>query len=132
MAGSQRETAESPSEHRVHVVQALELLASRERQLALQSMAPEACACSEMFYQWNHWYGGGPADWDRWSGQGAAEAPFSREELMALAEFNLVFEEVDLAMPVDRPRLDEFLGTPQWRQLTHAAGLALAALVSGA
>jgi hypothetical protein len=111
---------------RAQVLAVLDLISSRDRQLHLQEMAPETCACSELFYQWDHCYGRGPDHWERFSEE--EESAFTPEELLALAEFDLVYQSVESDLPKARPRIETFVDSPGWARLSAAARDALAAL----
>jgi hypothetical protein len=114
---------------REQLVAVLDLIGSRDRQLHLQEIAPGTCACSELFYQWDHCYGRGPAHWDHFSED--EDATFTPDELLALAEFHLVYESVESEVPKRRPRIEEFVDSPGWMRLSAAACKALAALGAG-
>ena len=116
--------ADAP-DFRARLVAVLGLISSRDRLLGLQEMAPETCACSELFYQWDHCYGRGPAHWDHFSGE---DAVLTSAELLALAEFHLVYASVESDLPKSRPRIEEFVDSSSWVRLSSAAREALAAL----
>ena len=104
--------------HRQRIIDALQLLASRDEQLAYQSSVPLADVSAELFCAWD----------DVFSPRHDL-AEFSSEEQAALLAFHDVFERVSRLLPhTPLPPIREFVQSPHWLQLSRAAARTLCIL----
>ena len=98
------------------VIDTLELLESKEKQLEYQQKVPYADVSSELFC--------------RWDGAYIPDSPhngkaFTAEELSALNAFNQIFEKVSESTPENLPPIEDFIKTSDWQQLRDAAETAI-------
>lgn len=98
------------------VIDALKLISSKEEQLSYQKEVPQINVSEELFNHWEDTYiPDSPVN----------ERAFTKEELIALKEFNLTFDRVCDGTPRNLPLIDEFMKTKEWKELTESAALAL-------
>ena len=103
---------------RKEVFEVLELIASKEEQLDYQAKVPVAYISAELFNQWNDCYQL-PKDQDWY-----IEA-FTKEELEILQEFDEALENISKITSENPPDIYDFVNTPEWALLSHAAVIAL-------
>ena len=94
------------------VIDALNLLASEEKQLKYQKSVPNADVSAELFCQWDSAFIP--------DSEVNLEA-FTKNELDALTAFNKVFEEVCERTPENLPSIEDFIKTEAWSKLQLAA-----------
>ena len=106
---------------RKQIIESLELLASRDEQLAYQDTVPIADVSAELFCAWD----------DVFSPRYDLSGIFSADEQTALLAFHDVFQRVCRLLPHSPlPPIREFVHSPHWLQLSRAATRTLHALQS--
>jgi hypothetical protein len=91
----------------------LQLLSSKEEQLQYQRNVPHVNIITELVCCW--------FDDAYWPDDETFCSGFSKEELLAMAEFSGVFEAVLASMQSEVADIAVYVETPQWSQLLHAA-----------
>ena len=100
---------------RNRIIEHLQLVSSAEEQLAYQQSAPIAQVSGELFNAWGDWVAD-EATIDEFT------APvFSPEEQLAIREFNAALNAVAGRTTQDLPYITDFIGTPEWQELSSAA-----------
>lgn len=97
---------------RNRLIEYLQLVASREAQLAYQATAPVDIS-TEIINQWDDWFPG--------SADVLADPAFTADERLALAKFHSVMLEVLDDLPHNIPDLETFQALPVWTKLQQAA-----------
>lgn len=97
----------------------LKLIASKSEQLDYQTRVPIAHVSAELFCSWESCYQD-VKDRDWYKGA------FTRDEFLALNDFDLIFEQVCTGTFQDLPYITDFVQTKQWSKLSTAASEALA------
>lgn len=100
---------------RKHIVETLELIASKQEQIEYQEKVPYINVANELFNQWDDWYYPENSQFQR---------AFSITELEHLAHFHKMLEQIAENTP--HPLLlVSFIDTVQWNELANAAQIAL-------
>jgi len=99
---------------RKEVFEVLELISSREEQLAYQHKVPIAYVSAELFNQWEDCYQ--ILKVQEWYSEA-----FSEIELLILKEFDRDLEVIAKSTPQNPPEIHEFIKTKEWEQLAIAA-----------
>ncbi|MGH1456519.1 MAG: hypothetical protein ACRBDI_07040 [Alphaproteobacteria bacterium] len=108
---------------RNNLLETLELISSKKDQLEYQKNVPVAYVSAEIFCWWED-------DYQIPKNEDWYQEAFSKGELEILAEFDKEFEIVANKTPDNLPDIEEFVLTPEWRELSSAAKAALKKLVS--
>ena len=104
---------------RNRIIEHLQLVSSVEEQLAYQQSDPIGQVSGELFNTWGDWVAD-EATIDEFT------APvFSPEEQLAVREFNAALNAVSDRTAQDLPYITEFIGTPEWQELSSAARKAI-------
>jgi hypothetical protein len=98
---------------RTRLIETLALIASETAQRAYQNEVPDVDVPAELFNQWEDCFF--PDD-----------AMF--RDGFSFSELDQVLNEVCEETPTNLPVLDEFVKTPSWQKLSHAADAALSAM----
>ena len=100
------------------VLEILELISSKEKQIKYQNEVPIAQVPAELFCLWTDIYlfEEDPATY---------EAIFSPSELKILNEFDAFLPSISVVTPEELPSLEEFSETDEWKRLSGAAADAL-------
>ena len=99
----------------------LELMSSKTEQLDYQTKVPIAYVSSELFWGWD-------SAFQNPRKQSWFKGIYTSQELNILSALDDKVEEIRSSLPSDIPHLEEFLETPQWMDLSKAAGNTLSKL----
>jgi hypothetical protein len=110
--------------YRYHIIEALQLIASREAQLEYQRNVPIAYVTDEIFCAWDDFYDESHVH-EEWF-----LASFSAEERQALAAFDALLIEVASCIEGE-PDIEDFVLTPEWAKMSQAAAATLEILQQG-
>jgi len=113
--------ADERVEIRAAVLEVLELISSKEKQIEYQKNVSLAQVPAELFCRWGDIYlfKDDPATY---------KAIFSSSELNILEEFDAVLGSISEATPNELPLLTDFIATDEWKKLSDAAANALSKL----
>ena len=104
--------------NREQIMETLQLLASRDEQLAYKTAVPIADVSAELL-----------CSWDEVFSLRHDISEFSGDEQSALLSFHDVFQRVSRLLPHHPlPPIEEFVHSPHWLQLSRAASRTLQAL----
>jgi hypothetical protein len=103
---------------RQDVIEVLELISSKEKQLDYQKNVPIAYVSAELFNQWEDCYQI-PRE-QKWYSEA-----FTEKELEVLAVFNRSLEHISACISKNPPDIAEFVEAPEWLDLSKAAIAAL-------
>jgi hypothetical protein len=92
----------------------LETASSFAKQLTYQAAVPLVNVPNEIFNQWDDWV-------DEEQPQRYCEPVFSREEQVAMWNYNAILNDVLDEVPEDWPNLSELITSPHWERLRAAA-----------
>ncbi|HEX9996240.1 MAG TPA: hypothetical protein VGB45_03790 [Abditibacterium sp.] len=113
------EPAELQSNWRKAIIEELHTLSSVEKQLEYQRIVPFVNVTVELVCGWfdDHYH---PESKD-------FVAQFSTQELMALAKFNQLFDDIldSDAMRGESPQIEDLIKTREWKRLTQEAAQTL-------
>ena len=104
---------------RNQVIDHLELLSSREKQLEYQREVPIAHVSAELFEQWSDILN------PKASKEQFPQGLYSAAERSEVHKFNQVFLEVSSTTSSQLPTIAEFVETEEWKKLQKAASKAL-------
>ena len=103
------------------VIDTLQLLASRDKQMDYRRRVPIADVSGELLCFWDDVF---------WQNDAKLRTEFSESEWVALLRFHYVFERICRLLPHHPlPPIEQFIGSPHWLQLSKAAAKVLQVLV---